>query len=91
MLLDLAGIDKDQRIMVQASIANARDYEKVADALVVQDPRIHLRESRTSSTSSTSGKGGRGGWRRFSHKGHSRKGGKGRQGKFQISPFALLR
>ena len=31
MLLDLAGIDKDQRIMVQASIGNARNYDKVAD------------------------------------------------------------
>ena len=34
MLLDLAGIDKDQRIMVQASIGNARNYDKVAEALL---------------------------------------------------------
>jgi hypothetical protein len=43
MLLDLAGLDKNERTMIQASIANARDFEKIADALVVQHPRIHLK------------------------------------------------
>ena len=32
--------------MVQASINNERDSYKVADVLIMQHPRIHLRESR---------------------------------------------
>ena len=47
MLLDLAGLDKNERIMIMASIGNARDFEKVAEALIVQHPRIHLRESKS--------------------------------------------
>ena len=43
MLLDLAGLDKGERVMTQASIGNVRDYEKIADALIVQHPRIHIR------------------------------------------------
>ena len=45
MLLDLAGLDRTERTMIQASIGNARDFEKVADALVVQHPRIHLKNT----------------------------------------------
>ena len=44
MLLDLAGIDKNERTMIQASIGNSRQFDKVADALVVQHPRIHFKE-----------------------------------------------
>lgn len=43
MLLDLAGLDKHERTMVQASIGNVRDFDKIAEALVVQHPRIHLK------------------------------------------------
>ena len=32
--------------MVQASINNERDFDRVADALIIQHPRIHLQESR---------------------------------------------
>ena len=32
--------------MVQVSINNERDFDRVADALIIQHPRIHLRESR---------------------------------------------
>ena len=32
--------------MVQASINNERDFDNVADALIIQHPLIHLRESR---------------------------------------------
>ena len=42
MLLDLAGLDKNERTMIQASIGNARDFEKIANALIVQHPRVHL-------------------------------------------------
>jgi hypothetical protein len=42
MLLDLAGLDKQERVMIQASIGNARDFEKIAEALILQHPRIHL-------------------------------------------------
>ena len=31
--------------MVQASISNARDFDRVAEALIIQHPRIHLREN----------------------------------------------
>ena len=44
MLLDLAGLGQNERIMIQASIGNQRDFDKIADALVVQRPRIHVRE-----------------------------------------------
>jgi hypothetical protein len=45
MLLDLAGLDKSERTMIQASIGNARDFDKIADALVVQHPRVHRKHS----------------------------------------------
>ena len=57
MLLDLAGLDKNERIMIQASIANQRDFDKIADALVVQHPRIHVREQRHRSSDKGKGKG----------------------------------
>ena len=57
MLLDLAGLDKNERIMIQASICNARDFDKIADALVVQHPRIHVREQRHRTPSVGKGKG----------------------------------
>lgn len=44
LLLDLAGSDKDEKSMLQASISNARDFEKVADALTAQHARAHFRE-----------------------------------------------
>ena len=46
MLLDLSGLSREERIMIQASIGNARDFEKIADALMVQHPRRHLGEAR---------------------------------------------
>ena len=49
MLLDLAGLEKTERTMIQASIGNKRDFEMIAEALVVQHPRIH--------TKTTGGKG----------------------------------
>ena len=42
MLLDLAGLDKQERIMIQASIGNERDFAKISEALIKQHPRIHL-------------------------------------------------
>jgi hypothetical protein len=58
MLLDLAGIDKNERTMIQASIGNERNFEKIANALVVQHPRIHLREKTRRSQFPSAGKGG---------------------------------
>lgn len=46
MLLDLLGLDRDERITVQASDSNARDFDRIADALVAQHPRFHVAESR---------------------------------------------
>ena len=44
MLLVLSGLTREERVMVQASISNERDLDSVAEALIVQHPRIHLRE-----------------------------------------------
>ena len=45
MLLDLSGLTREERVMVQASIDNERDFDRVPEALLIQHPRIHLRES----------------------------------------------
>ena len=45
MLLDLSGLTREERVMVQASTGNERGFDRVADALIIQHPRIHLRES----------------------------------------------
>ena len=45
MPLDLSGLAREERVMVQASVNNERDFDRVADALIIQHPRIHLRES----------------------------------------------
>ena len=37
---------REERVTVQVSINNERDFDKLADALINQHPRIHLRESR---------------------------------------------
>ena len=44
MLQDLSGLTPEERVMVQALINNERDFDRVADALNIQHPRIHLRE-----------------------------------------------
>jgi hypothetical protein len=44
MLLDLAGLDKQEKIMVQASIGNVRDFDRVAEALILQPSSPHERE-----------------------------------------------
>ena len=49
MLLDLSGLTREERVMVQASISRERDFNNVA----FQHPRIHLRESQRE----TEGKG----------------------------------
>ena len=46
MLLDLAGLDRQEKIRIQASVSNVRTFDKIADALILQHPRIHLRETR---------------------------------------------
>ena len=46
MLLDLTGLTREERAVVQASITNKRDIDRVAAALIIPHPRIHLRESR---------------------------------------------
>ena len=47
MLLDLAGLDMNNRTMIQSSIGKAYNFVEIADALVVQNPCIHLTEGRT--------------------------------------------
>ena len=50
-------MDRTEKIMIQASIANSREFQKVADALVMQHPRIHIREHRRSGNDDAKGKG----------------------------------
>lgn len=57
MLLDLAGLDRIDRITIQVSIGIARDFEKIADALIVKHPRIRLREKPGRRPSSSPRKG----------------------------------
>ena len=45
MLLDLSGLTREECVMVQASISNERDFDRVAEALIIHHPRIHLRGS----------------------------------------------
>ena len=58
MLLELSGLDKQERLMVQASIGNAREFDKVEDALVLQHPKIHLKEKKSNAAGIGKGKGG---------------------------------
>ena len=37
-------------VTVQASISNERDFDRVAEALIIQHPRIHFRESQRRTT-----------------------------------------
>ena len=45
MLLDMSGLTREERVMVHASIGNDRDFDRVADARIIQHPRVHFRES----------------------------------------------
>ena len=47
MSLDLAGLDKHKHIMIQASIGSATDFDKIAEAPVVQHPRAHFKNAPT--------------------------------------------
>ena len=42
VLLDLSGLTREERAMIQGSIGNERDFDRVAEALIIQHPRIHL-------------------------------------------------
>ena len=44
MLLDLIGLTRDERVMVQASINNERDFTELPKPSSIKNPRIHLRE-----------------------------------------------
>lgn len=39
-MLDFAGLARGHRMMVQASVGRARDFDRTADALIVKHPRI---------------------------------------------------
>ena len=56
MLLVTAGVDRQEKMMVQASISNGRSFDRIADALICQHPRIHLSELRRITFSVPKGK-----------------------------------
>jgi hypothetical protein len=75
-LLDLAYLDKNERIMIQASMSNARDFEKVADALIAQHPRAHVRVQRRRDMPHKKFEGegaGNSSWKKLSGKGSYRR------------------
>ena len=45
MLLYLSGLTREERVIVLASISNALDFDRVAEALIIQHRHIHLRDS----------------------------------------------
>ena len=47
MLLDLSGLTREERAMIQASIGNERDFDCVAEALIIHIDEFHLQESRS--------------------------------------------
>ena len=44
MLLDLSGLNREERVMVQASTSNERDFDRDAKALIIQHPHDDDRE-----------------------------------------------
>ena len=46
LLLDLSGLAQAERLLIMSSIANARDFDKIAEALAFQHPRQHEKEVR---------------------------------------------
>ena len=72
MPLDLRGLTREERVVVQASIHNERDFDRVADALNIQHPRIHLRESQKRVKAKRQRRVQT--WRQFKHSLVSRKG-----------------
>ena len=62
LLLDLAGLDKNERVMIQASIGNVRDFEKIAEALILQHPRPNkpIGDKKGKGPGFKGGKGGKG-------------------------------
>ena len=40
-----SGLTREERVVVQASITNERNFDRAAEALICQHPRIHLHES----------------------------------------------
>ena len=41
----LLGLDKSERTIIQASIGNACEFDKIAEALIAQHPRVRLKKS----------------------------------------------
>ena len=56
LLLDLSGLDANQRLMLMSSIQNNRSFSLIAEALVIQHSAIHRRESRAGGSSKAHGK-----------------------------------
>ena len=46
MLLSFSGWTREERVMIQGSIGNERDSDRVAEALIIQHPRMALYENR---------------------------------------------
>ena len=50
MLFDLSGLTREELVTVQASISNELDFDRVAEALIIQHPRIYFQESQRRTT-----------------------------------------
>ena len=77
LLLDLSGLAQNERLLIMSSIANARYFDKIAEALAFQHSRQHEKEVRNMSK-------GRGGKNRKG-KGRGNQIGKGKGWRLQYS------
>ena len=43
MFLDLSDLTREERVVIQESISNERDFDRVVEALIIQHPRSKRR------------------------------------------------
>ena len=60
LLLDLSGLPHNERLLIMSSVANARDFDKIAEALACQHSSQHKKEVRNSSKGRGKGNKGKG-------------------------------
>ena len=80
MLLDLSGLTREERVMLQASGNNERDFDRVAEALNIQHARFYLRESQRRTKGDGSKRGDTSNTSRFRGKGKGKHTSSGKSG-----------
>ena len=73
LMLEASTLSGDQQLMVLTSINNNREFDRLAEALMEQHPKLHLtdrpsrRDGDHGRSSGHKGGGKKGGYRRFAH------------------------